>query len=717
MKFYIAVPFSLFMLPAWVLAETDPMVLPDTVVSSFGQDAYPFSVREKAVSVNNLIIGRESIENSTANNLTELLVEQGIAAEAAPTDYDENVILLRGFATEHLNTEANGTVLMLIDGRRSGVASARQIALDNVERIEIIRGAEMYKYAMSSPGGIINIVTRRGGPQTVSGSAYAGAGSFGAWKTGASAGGQVDDLDYSIGYSRSAVGNDYKDGNGDRVYNTRTDGTDNAFASLGYTFNDNHRVGFDAYYHKVDQAFRPAYIDDEGDEIPPGYTDRDSKIFNVNYTGATQDKRLAWHGSVGFSKDIYETYDSRIYPKAQEAETRQAQMGLTYHAENFDLSGGLDFVRYDIDNGGASNTYYYGNTDWPIALHSTSSTRIFGAYLVGTLRLMDDRLNINGGLRYESARAEDKAIGDEDWGKYSYFQGLSRDQFPDKRSFNHLSPSLGISYLPADWLKLRANFTQSWRAPSGRQLFASRRTEGYGAGGDPRLDPELTNAYELGFDLVAEHLDLSATYFFHDIKDYIYLNYYTNPNNPTTTGGRVMRNAEKRYQAGIEIQTSANLAGLMGHEAFVVRPFLNLTHMTKREEILESGAPYLEGRWWPIVRMPDTVVNYGVLFAHHQWNLTANLNFAYSGLRLPGRANATPTGSYRDQEFGKINVANLSVRKRLWTFRDDSNVILKVDISNLFDKVYSYRDKVGTGARDTYPYPGRNYYATLEYHF
>jgi vitamin B12 transporter len=70
-----------------------------------------------------------------------------------------------------------------------------------------------------------------------------------------------------------------------------------------------------------------------------------------------------------------------------------------------------------------------------------------------------------------------------------------------KRSFSHVSPTLGVSYLPTEWLKLRANYTQGWRAPSGRQLFASSFYEDYGAPGDPRLSPEFTKAFEAGFDI------------------------------------------------------------------------------------------------------------------------------------------------------------------------------------------------------------------------
>ena len=128
-------------------------------------------------------------------------------------------------------------------------------------------------------------------------------------------------------------------------------------------------------------------------------------------------------------------------------------------------------------------------------MHPTSRTRLFGAYVVGTLKLMEDKLHLSGGLRYEQARAKDLSVGDEHYADVPWFnsQGITaRDQLPTSRKFDHLSPSLGVAWLPVDGFKLRANYTQGWRAPSGRQLFASSFYEDYGAPGDPRIDPERT---------------------------------------------------------------------------------------------------------------------------------------------------------------------------------------------------------------------------------
>ncbi len=96
---------------------------------------------------------------------------------------------IRGFGeTGTLN------VLVLVDGRRvndidlSGV-DWTQISLDQVERIEIVRGSGSVLYGDNATGGVINIITKRP-EKPFSTQAEGVAGSYGYYKGGASAGGK-----------------------------------------------------------------------------------------------------------------------------------------------------------------------------------------------------------------------------------------------------------------------------------------------------------------------------------------------------------------------------------------------------------------------------------------------------------------------------------------------------------------------------------------------
>lgn len=707
--------------PAWA---DDATVLPEVTVKSG-----TFTAQEKTSTTSTFVIDEETIRGSTAHNLSELLIEQGFPVEATPTDHGETTLLIRGFHTEHLMTEANGTVLILIDGRRSGVATPRQINLNNIERVEVLRGPEMFKYSMGSPGGIINVITKRGGPESFSGSVRAGYGSYDTYRAGADIGGRANDFDYAMGYEYGTVRKDYKDGNGDRVHNTKTDGTNRFNFNLGYTFNDRHRIGIDGYHYSVDKAHRPSYVDEEGELRSNNHTDRETRLLHLNYDGATGDGRFSWKANVGKGRDIYETWQAtqnltHPYPKGQEVESDRAQGSVSYTSERFDLTGGVDYIKYHVENSSTARgnalanpcTHTLADPVWcgkGYPMHPTSTTALFGSYLVGTLKLREGALNLSGGLRYEHARAKDLSVGDEHYDKtpglVTYFGGLTRDDLPTSRSFDHLSPTIGATWLPTGWLKLRANYTEGWRAPSGRQLFASSFYEDYGAPGDPRLKPEFTDAYEVGFDMVRSDWRLSGTYFYYDIDDHIFI--YPGYLADGTQGARMLLNVDKRIQEGVEIQASANVAGLMGRRDVEVRPYVNLTHMIKKEEVIFEGAPGPAGTWWPITRMPDNTASYGIRFDHYASKFSGNLNFNYYGKQYGGRADV---GFGPDPGFGKFTVANLSLKKRLWDSGKANRLDLKVDINNLFDKTYSYLGRI---PQDAYAYPGRNFHAALIYDF
>ncbi|MGP1615974.1 MAG: TonB-dependent receptor domain-containing protein, partial [Pollutimonas bauzanensis] len=357
--------------------------------------------------------------------------------------------------------------------------------------------------------------------------------------------------------------------------------------NLGYTFDNGHRIGVDGYQYTVDKAHIPSYVDEEGDIRDNSYTDRETQLLHLNYAGATADRRFSWLASAGQGKDTYETYSAESkYPKGQEVKTDRAQGSLTYTSSHFDLTGGVDYIKYDVKNSSsARGTFLSAGGRDPVwaglgyPMHSTSDTALWGAYMVGTLKLMEGALNLSGGLRCERAKAKDLAVGDEYYDRVPYFtsRGItSRDQLPTRRTFHHVSPTLGASWLPADWVKLRANYTQGWRAPSGRQLFASSFYEDYGAPGDPRLKPELTDAYEAGFDMVRQDWKLSATYFYYKVKDNVYIYPGVRPDGAGVQG-RVMMNIDKRIQEGIELQTSANVAPMLGYNNFELRPYVNIT--------------------------------------------------------------------------------------------------------------------------------------------
>lgn len=117
------------------------------------------SVRDSLVPAQ--VIGRAEIERSQARSLAELLRGRaGVGFSNQGGLGKITTLNLRGTESDH--------VLVLIDGVRIGSATAglpalQDLPIDQIERVEIVRGPRSSLYGSEAIGGVIQIFTRRGG--------------------------------------------------------------------------------------------------------------------------------------------------------------------------------------------------------------------------------------------------------------------------------------------------------------------------------------------------------------------------------------------------------------------------------------------------------------------------------------------------------------------------------------------------------------------------
>ncbi|MDR0548137.1 MAG: TonB-dependent receptor plug domain-containing protein, partial [Deltaproteobacteria bacterium] len=303
----------------------------------------PFTQEQKAETTNKQVYDSAQLENSSAEVLSDFLAEMGIGVYKGATDYEHTLLSIRGFRTDHLSKELDGHVLFLIDGRRTGTSNPTQIPLLNVERVEILRGPEMLKYGAASAGGIINVITKRGGPSKVGGSLEIGAGSFEYYKTQLKLNGSHEGFDYSVGYNYQQKGN-YKDGDGVEVFHTETDSIQAGMGNFGYTFNGKHRIGWQTYYYRVDGAHRPSYTDYQDSTVyGPSQMDRYNISNSLTYEGATEDDRWNWQASYTFGENWSKQYSlgEKANPMAALFDRKIFQSSATYNGDSFTLTGGI----------------------------------------------------------------------------------------------------------------------------------------------------------------------------------------------------------------------------------------------------------------------------------------------------------------------------------------------------------------------------------------
>ena len=142
----------------------------------------------------------------------------------------------------------SSSTLVLVDGvqvnsNTLGSFNFADITVDNIERIEILRGAQSTLWGSDAVGGVINIITKRGKGKPTHSFSFEG-GSFGTFKESLSSSGDLNFMDYSFSVSRTDS-EGFSAANENRG-NTEEDGYENTTVStrLGRNFLDDGRVDF-----------------------------------------------------------------------------------------------------------------------------------------------------------------------------------------------------------------------------------------------------------------------------------------------------------------------------------------------------------------------------------------------------------------------------------------------------------------------------------------
>jgi vitamin B12 transporter len=234
--------FPLWMPCAALLAVPPALAQPptlDTVVVTASRT--PTRVADTLADVT--VLEREDIQRSPQSSLVELLGAQpGLEFTQNGGVGQVSGVFIRG--------ASSGGTLVLVDGVRVGSATVGttaldQIPLEQVDRVEILRGPASSLYGADAVGGVIQIFTRRGlGPPAFN--ASAGYGTYGTFIGALGGSGQVGAARFAVraGYERSssfsAVDNPQS-----ILFNPDRDGYGNASlsASTSYAFGADREVG------------------------------------------------------------------------------------------------------------------------------------------------------------------------------------------------------------------------------------------------------------------------------------------------------------------------------------------------------------------------------------------------------------------------------------------------------------------------------------------
>ncbi len=609
--------------------------------------------KKQNVSTNVTVYGPEELEVLSADDLSDVLAKEGLLIREYPNSTIS--VYARGFNTETHGNDLSSSVLILIDGRRSGTGNLAKISMDNVERVEIIRGPGSVQYGASAMGAVINVITKRGS-NGVHGSVEGTLGSWDYKKGQVDLSGDVANFDFSVSASKASQG-DYDTGDGLHYYNTGYDSKDKFDITAGYTFMPKNRIGFSFSDYEGNQIGGPDYLSDNDLEGCIEHALRSADMF---YDGQAMDGFLLWSLRYFQGKDEYETYDAPGEEASyfRNTEHKGAQAQVTAKWDFLNLTGGFDWTSYSIVNTntdeGKDNTY-----DNP------------AFFLLAKTFLLDDKLILSLGGRYDEYEVE----GDD---------GRSKEN-------DNWSKSVGAVYkLPAGF-SVRANYAEAFKMPTAEQLYMYTDYSAWGFGiwsGNEDLDPESSKTYEMGIDYIKNSVTVGLTGFHTKYKNKISYSYNSD------LGVTQYENVEGATFEGFEGNMQFDMGAMLGWNTELI-PYGSITYMTKYEDDA-TGEDLSYVQHWN--------ASWGLKLNNEALEFTSCLTFTYYG-----KHDITDYEGTGETRLGGDTIVDISFSKVLCAFEKSGKMSLKGEITNLFNRDYAMVQG--------YTAPGRTMYMGLNYSF
>jgi len=501
-----------------VLAGINAYAQETTAVDSLDQvviTANKYPQKQSSTAKTLTIIDRNTLEKNAGRTLTQVLNEQAglVIAGAQSSPGSVQNVYLRGAATPN--------TLILVDGApindASGIASETDLnfyAMEQIERIEILKGSQSVLYGSDAVAGVINIITKK---QTqskpVEVNAIAAAGSYGTFNGTAGVQGALGKTGYNVQYSRlqSDGFSSAQDKTGNNQFDK--DGMKQDVVSAGFQANPaaNWQLRLNGQYSKY-----RADIDDNSFE-----DDKNHNIANDNLFAGLSSIYNFNKGSFQVKLNLNNTHRRLDDPV------------------NTPPAGPSD---YDPYWGDYKSKTLFAETFINIDLSSKAG-------LVAGLDMRDQKADI------ETAYGK---IGSDSL-KSTQYSGYASLLLKPAKGFSletgaritHHSAfgsaftySINPSYTINDRVKLFANIGSAFRSPSVYQLASE-----YGNAG---LEPEKTLTYEGGLQYFnpAQSVSIRATYFNRSTKDVIIFKPLSAP-----PYGQY-DNADKQKDHGLELEAT-----------------------------------------------------------------------------------------------------------------------------------------------------------------
>lgn len=665
------------------------------------------------VSATMQIFTNEQMDRSPAQSVTEFLSENavGFFSEWSP---GQTSITMRGVRSDGQGRDFKSGVLVLINGRRAGTANLSKLSLDQVSRIEIIRGPASVSYGSQAMGGVINLITCNG-HNASGGKIDVSAGSFEKFKGDVGYGGDVNDtLSGYVGIN-GETRDDYDGGSGSSTQVNTAYDRYGGLAALNWTPNPINgldvTVRSDGVY---DVGFRGSSYDLDNNE------DRYNQSIDLQHQLELEPFNATLNTQAFVFKDVDDfRWGSETAGYDIDNITREQKgFGLKVNPEVEITHGTLLLVGADVDYSELRSDRYRYGTAGPVSQTApydmNQDVMVLSGFGEINQFLLADRMNISAGLRYTH---NDLSLVD------TPYQSITGER---EVTTSHVTYSAGLSYNFSDGIKSRASYATGFRTPTGAELageYTPVLTPNAITRGNADLDPESSAQFEVGLTVAMQNYFVDLAFFDNTITDRITKPLYSDDG--TTTVYQYANNSGDAHIQGVDLQAQVDFAPIFNFENSGLLLTLNGTYnFTMQEEGAESAdsGPNAD----KVQRMSEYQ---GMAAITYSWRKKWSLSFIstlYGPMYYDTEEHMTSANqSASDYVHEKDSFTLCHLRGMI---RLSEGFSLYGGINNLFDENYHPMfiniddgnmivDTSRTNGGYGNSMPGRNYYAGITYRF
>lgn len=615
-----------------------------------------------AANANVSVISRQDIETNHYRTITEALAQ---VSSVSVRSYGNGV----GYANVN-SVLINGSdqYVVLIDGVRVNTSSSTLNVfsfdsiktLDNIDRIEVLKGSASALYGADAKGGVINIITDQK-PQVETNIQVSG-GSFSYQDYQLYHAGANKTWRWQIGLSRRHSG-DYTDGHGHRYQSHEEADTVqiqiskklNATDQLSFSFNDynSDTIHTGTLYRANNNLRPPAKAAEHQQQLALTYQQefnensknqltfyRNSSSFNGDNYYYSQASRFSGSSSDPDFAAATPDYSSYNYCIAETSTLGFSdQYTNIWHPKNT-LVGGLEYYEDHID-------HWRDGYDKYVNSYRDKTIRTHAAYLQNNWQF-DDRWLLTLGLRYDN----------------------------NSYAGSHLSPSLTLGLTANAKTNLYLSTNEYFIAPSHYKLFSSS--------GNPNLKPEYGQTYSLGINhQFDEKTKLNSNIFYRQGKDVFGFN-----------------GTEQKYY-------NINEEEVYGLELSLHKKFDEFYSGQIGYNWLRSNSTNYKG-----------VTNTSNAFPRGEFKGSLNYRKAkwFGSLNLHGIIGLT--GQTKNSAgWGLYPVANYLLVDLAANYQANKNILVYLKANNLLDSFYTTSPCGIYGEEDYYSGPGRSFIVGIKYIF